>query len=44
VKATGGKVMKEPFDVGGTKVMTTCDPDGWKYAFVDNSDFLKELE
>ena len=28
----------------GTKIMATTDPDGYKIVFVDNEDFLKELE
>jgi lactoylglutathione lyase len=28
----------------GTKILACTDPDGYKYVFVDNADFLKELE
>lgn len=45
IKAAGGKITKEPGPVSnGTKVVATTDPDGWKVVFVDNEDFLKELE
>lgn len=46
VKAAGGTVTREPGPVPGigTKVIAVTDPDGWKVVFVDEEDFLKELE
>jgi lactoylglutathione lyase len=46
IKKAGGKVTKEPTELPGigTKITATTDPDGWKVVFVDNKDFLKELE
>ena len=46
VKAAGGKVTREPGPVPGigTKILACTDPDGWKIVFVDNEDFLKELD
>jgi lactoylglutathione lyase len=46
IKANGGAVTKEATVLPGigTKIMATTDPDGWKVVFVDNQDFLKELE
>ncbi|KDD76633.1 hypothetical protein H632_c154p1 [Helicosporidium sp. ATCC 50920] len=46
VRAAGGKVVKEPTALPGlgTKIMALTDPDGYKIVFVDNKDFLKELE
>eukprot|EP01023_Acetabularia_acetabulum_P033053 TRINITY_DN30912_c0_g1_i2.p1 TRINITY_DN30912_c0_g1~~TRINITY_DN30912_c0_g1_i2.p1 ORF type:complete len:298 (+),score=32.31 TRINITY_DN30912_c0_g1_i2:40-933(+) len=46
IKQNGGKVVREagPVPGIGTKIVATVDPDGWKYVFVDNSDFLKELQ
>ncbi|KAF4350804.1 hypothetical protein G4B88_029699 [Cannabis sativa] len=46
VKLVGGKVTREPGPLPGinTKITACLDPDGWKSVFVDNVDFLKELE
>ncbi|KAK7282987.1 hypothetical protein RIF29_12155 [Crotalaria pallida] len=46
IKLCGGKVIREPGPLPGinTKIAVCLDPDGWKLAFVDNVDFLKELE
>ncbi|KAF9662560.1 hypothetical protein SADUNF_Sadunf18G0066900 [Salix dunnii] len=46
VKFFGGKVTREPGPLPGisTKITACLDPDGWKTVFVDNIDFLKELE
>ncbi|GLJ30769.1 hypothetical protein SUGI_0610180 [Cryptomeria japonica] len=46
VKLAGGKVTREPGPLPGisTKITACLDPDGWKTVFVDNADFLKELE
>ncbi|GMH23815.1 hypothetical protein Nepgr_025658 [Nepenthes gracilis] len=46
VKLCGGKVTREPGPLPGinTKITACLDPDGWKTVFVDNVDFLKELE
>ncbi|KAJ6407117.1 hypothetical protein OIU84_010597 [Salix udensis] len=46
VKIFGGKVTREPGPLPGinTKITACLDPDGWKTVFVDNIDFLKELE
>lgn len=46
VKAGGGKVTKEPTQLPGigTHIFACTDPDGYKIVFVDNDDFLKELE
>eukprot|EP00983_Pelagomonas_calceolata_P077746 1153986-Pelagomonas_calceolata.AAC.2 len=45
IKAAGGPIVREPGPVPGigTKVTATTDPDGWRFAFVDMSDFLKEF-
>ncbi|KAK7251545.1 hypothetical protein RIF29_34838 [Crotalaria pallida] len=42
----GGKITREPGPIPGinTKITAVLDPDGWKTVFVDNVDFLKELE
>ncbi|XP_047329912.1 lactoylglutathione lyase GLX1-like [Impatiens glandulifera] len=42
----GGKITREPGPLPGinTKITACLDPDGWKTVFVDNIDFLKELE
>ncbi|KAE9607561.1 hypothetical protein Lal_00026856 [Lupinus albus] len=42
----GGKITREPGPIPGisTKITACLDPDGWKTVFVDNVDFLKELE
>ncbi|KAI5585366.1 hypothetical protein POPTR_006G160600v4 [Populus trichocarpa] len=46
VEIFGGKVTREPGPLPGinTKITACLDPDGWKTVFVDNIDFLKELE
>ncbi|XP_047955702.1 probable lactoylglutathione lyase, chloroplastic isoform X1 [Salvia hispanica] len=46
VKLSGGKVTREPGPLPGinTKITACLDPDGWKTVFVDNIDFIKELE
>ncbi|XP_018446970.1 probable lactoylglutathione lyase, chloroplastic [Raphanus sativus] len=46
VKLFGGKITREPGPLPGisTKITACLDPDGWKSVFVDNVDFLKELE
>ncbi|XVE70467.1 hypothetical protein DITRI_Ditri10aG0074700 [Diplodiscus trichospermus] len=46
VKFFGGKITREPGPLPGinTKITACLDPDGWKTVFVDNIDFLKELE
>lgn len=46
VKAAGGNVLRDPGPVPGigTKILAITDPDGYKIVFVDNEDFLKELE
>ncbi|KAG2718397.1 hypothetical protein I3843_03G210800 [Carya illinoinensis] len=46
VKLVGGKITREPGPLPGisTKITACLDPDGWKTVFVDNVDFLKELE
>lgn len=47
IKANGGKVTREAGPLQGqitTKIMATTDPDGYKVVFVDNADFLAELE
>lgn len=46
IKAKGGKLTREagPLPGLGTKICATTDPDGWKIVFVDEADFLKELE
>ncbi|KAL2544944.1 putative lactoylglutathione lyase [Forsythia ovata] len=46
IKLSGGKIIREPGPLPGinTKITVCLDPDGWKTAFVDNIDFLKELE
>lgn len=46
VRAAGGTVTREPGPVPGigTKITACTDPDGWKIVFVDEQDFLKELE
>jgi hypothetical protein len=45
LKAAGANITREPGPVPeiGTKVMKVEDPDGWVFAFVDNTDFLSEL-
>ncbi|KAK4486837.1 hypothetical protein RD792_006570 [Penstemon davidsonii] len=46
IKYYGGEIIREPGPLPGlnTKITACLDPDGWKTAFVDNIDFLKELE
>ncbi|KAK2446240.1 Glyoxalase/Bleomycin resistance protein/Dioxygenase superfamily protein [Trifolium repens] len=46
IKLSGGKIIREPgpLPVINTKIVVCLDPDGWKLVFVDNVDFLKELE
>lgn len=46
VKFFGGKIVLEPGPLPGlgTKITACLDPDGWKSVFVDNADFLKELD
>ncbi|RDX96630.1 putative lactoylglutathione lyase, chloroplastic, partial [Mucuna pruriens] len=46
IKLAGGKITREPGPLPGinTKITACLDPDGWKSVFVDNVDFLKELE
>lgn len=46
LKEFGGKITREPGPLPGinTKITAVLDPDGWKSVFVDNADFLKELE
>ncbi|WJX41525.1 lactoylglutathione lyase [Trifolium repens] len=46
IKLSGGKIIREPGPLPGinTKIVVCLDPDGWKLVFVDNVDFLKELE
>ncbi|XP_027191799.2 probable lactoylglutathione lyase, chloroplastic [Cicer arietinum] len=46
IKLSKGKVTREPGPLPGinTKITACLDPDGWKTVFVDNIDFLKELE
>lgn len=46
VRQAGGKITREPGPLPGinTKITACLDPDGWKSVFVDNADFLKELE
>ncbi|XP_062018973.1 probable lactoylglutathione lyase, chloroplastic [Rosa rugosa] len=46
VRLSGGKIILEPGPLPGinTKITACLDPDGWKSVFVDNIDFLKELE
>ncbi|KAL3844169.1 hypothetical protein ACJIZ3_001572 [Penstemon smallii] len=46
IKYHGGEIIREPGPLPGlnTKITVCLDPDGWKTAFVDNIDFLKELE
>nr|BAJ96149.1 predicted protein [Hordeum vulgare subsp. vulgare] len=46
VRQNGGQITREPGPLPGisTKITACIDPDGWKSVFVDNLDFLKELE
>ncbi|KAK4365034.1 hypothetical protein RND71_016392 [Anisodus tanguticus] len=46
IKLKGGEIVLEPGPLPGinTKITACVDPDGWKTVFVDNADFMKELE
>ncbi|KAF8033986.1 hypothetical protein BT93_C0301 [Corymbia citriodora subsp. variegata] len=46
IKLFDGTIALEPGPLPGinTKITACLDPDGWKSVFVDNVDFLKELE
>uniref|UniRef100_A0A383WPL6 Glyoxalase I n=1 Tax=Tetradesmus obliquus TaxID=3088 RepID=A0A383WPL6_TETOB len=46
IRAAGGAISREPGPVPGigTKIVATIDPDGYKWVFVDEEDFNKELE
>ncbi|KAL6619540.1 hypothetical protein ACP70R_034679 [Stipagrostis hirtigluma subsp. patula] len=46
IRLNGGQITREPGPLPGinTKITACTDPDGWKTVFVDNLDFLKELE
>lgn len=46
MREAGGNIVKEPIVLPGigTKIMAVLDPDGYKYVFVDEADFLKELQ
>lgn len=46
IRAAGGAIVREPGAVPGigTKITAVTDPDGYKLVFVDEADFLKELE
>ncbi|GLT85432.1 hypothetical protein SLE2022_036220 [Rubroshorea leprosula] len=46
IKLCGGNIIRQPGPLPGinTKITACLDPDGWKWVFVDNVDFLKELE
>lgn len=46
IRLSGGKITLEPGPLPGinTKITACLDLDGWKSVFVDNIDFLKELE
>ncbi|KAL3744412.1 hypothetical protein ACJRO7_013648 [Eucalyptus globulus] len=46
IKLFDGIIALEPGPLPGinTKITACLDPDGWKSVFVDNVDFLKELE
>ncbi|XP_010254032.1 PREDICTED: probable lactoylglutathione lyase, chloroplastic [Nelumbo nucifera] len=46
IELCGGKITRKPGPLPGinTKITACLDPDGWKTVFVDNIDFLKELE
>eukprot|EP00250_Pteridium_aquilinum_P011654 c20218_g1_i1 orf=326-1471(-) len=46
IQAAGGRITREPGPLPGinTKILACLDPDGWKTVFVDNKDFLRELE
>uniref|UniRef100_A0A5B7BJY4 lactoylglutathione lyase n=1 Tax=Davidia involucrata TaxID=16924 RepID=A0A5B7BJY4_DAVIN len=46
IKLCDGKITREPGPLPGinTKITACLDPDDWKTVFVDNIDFLKEME
>lgn len=46
IREAGGTITRDPGPLPGisTKITACRDPDGWKSVFVDNADFLKELE
>ncbi|XP_040379984.1 lactoylglutathione lyase GLX1-like [Oryza brachyantha] len=46
IRQNDGQITREPGPLPGinTKITACTDPDGWKTVFVDNVDFLKELE
>ncbi|KAF5779088.1 putative lactoylglutathione lyase [Helianthus annuus] len=46
VKLFGGEIVLQPGPLPflNTKITACLDPDGWKSVFVDNIDFMKELE
>lgn len=46
IRTAGGTITREPGPVPGigTKIVACTDPDGWKVVFVDEEDFLAELE
>ncbi|KAE9602053.1 hypothetical protein Lal_00040753 [Lupinus albus] len=46
IEEVGGKITREPGPLPGlnTKITSFLDPEGWKNVFVDNEDFLKELQ
>ncbi|CAI0408989.1 unnamed protein product [Linum tenue] len=46
IKLCGGAIVLEPGPLPGinTKITVCLDPEGWKWVFVDNGDFLRELE
>ncbi|CAI7786723.1 unnamed protein product, partial [Closterium sp. NIES-53] len=46
IRAAGGTITREPGPIPGinTKIVACLDPDGYKTVFVDNKDFLRELE
>lgn len=45
-RAAGAEILKEATELPGigTKIGAIRDPDGYKIVFVDNADFLKELD
>ncbi|CAI5535454.1 unnamed protein product, partial [Closterium sp. Naga37s-1] len=46
IRAAGGTITREPGPIPGinTKIVACLGPDGYKTVFVDNKDFLRELE
>ncbi|CAN1838025.1 Probable lactoylglutathione lyase, chloroplastic [Linum perenne] len=46
IRQSDGTIVREPgpLPVINTKITVCLDPDGWKWVFVDNADFLRELE